>query len=115
MTTTTRTIKGIVSTRTPNDPAKHSPHVDPARPGDDKHQSEYEQKQYLKAHGREKDGLMKQFCKLEGPSGNSAAFQRGWIRMFGTQAEREALERLEESERSLHVAAWTATIIGIDP
>lgn len=96
MTTTTRTIKGIVSTRTPNDPAKHSPHVDPTRPGDDRHQSEYDQKQYLKAHGREKDGLMKQFARLEGPSGNSAAFQRGWEAVFGAPAAKaRALAEIE--------------------
>lgn len=101
MTTTTRTFSGtiapgIVSKRKPNDPAHHSPHVDPARPGDDRHQSEYEQGQYLKAHGAEKNRLMKQFCKLEGPSGNSDAFQRGWLAAFGTPEEKaKALAEIE--------------------
>lgn len=101
MTTTTRTfngtiVPGIVSERKPNDPAHHAPHVDPAKPGDDRHQSEYEQGQYLKAHGAEKNRLMKQFCKLEGPSGNSAAYQRGWDLAFGTpEAKARALAEIE--------------------
>lgn len=96
MTTRTHVINGRIQ----NDPAHHSPHIDPAKPGDDRHQSEYEQKQYLKAHAREKNALMKQFCKLEGPSGNSAAYQRGWLLAFGTPEEK-AMARAEiEAESS---------------
>jgi hypothetical protein len=92
MTTRTRTIAGRIQ----NDPAHHSPHVDPAHPGDDRHQSPYEQDQYLKAHAREKNQLMKQFCKLEGPSGNSAAYQRGWDLAFGTpEAKARAAAEIE--------------------
>lgn len=32
---------------------------------------------------RQKAQLMKQFCKLEGPAGNSEAYRTSWKRMFG--------------------------------
>lgn len=69
---------------------------------------------------RTRDKCLRQFCAagrkgVEVTSGNSEAFKRGWIRMFGTEAEREALERLEESERSPFPPAWSATVTGIDP
>lgn len=103
MSTRTHVINGRIQ----NDPVHHSPHIDPAKPGDDRHQSEYEQKQYLKAHAREKDGLMKQFCKLEGPSGNSAAFQRGWEAAFGTpeQKARALAEIAAEKAEGVRVLA----------
>ena len=43
---------------------------------------------------------MKQFCKLEGPSGNSAAFQRGWDLAFGTPAQKARAMAEIEGERA---------------
>ena len=49
----------------------------------------------------QRDKCLRQFCKagrkgVEVTAGNSDAYKRGWIRMFGTDEEKAALERLEE-------------------
>lgn len=49
---------------------------------------EYERGQYLKSQGRKRESLLKQFCKLEGPAGNSRAYLDGWERTFGKKEER---------------------------
>lgn len=45
--------------------------------------SEYDNQQFLKRKAREKNRLMKQFCKLEGECGNSREYRDGWERVFG--------------------------------
>ena len=50
----------------------------------------------------QKAQLMKQFCKLEGPSGNSEAYQTAWKRMFGRRTGEHSGDALRQIEDSIH-------------
>jgi hypothetical protein len=45
---------------------------------------------------RQREQALKQFCHLEGQAGNSPAYQRGWLAMFGTPEQKaRALAEIE--------------------